>query len=325
MKCSAASTGWLYLGTSIVTISGGEPLLHPEIEKIISRIRHHGMIAGIITNGYLLTPKKIMALNEAGLEHLQISIDNVTPDDVSMKSLKVLDKKLEYSGRVRRVFRKHQFRDRRRHPEPGGRGSHHQSRRRARLFQFAWNHSRRTAARSKPLNRREERVYREIKNSGKHSYSRLNWFQENLARGKTERLALPRRRALPLYLRRRPGPLLLAAARLSRNSAREIHVRRHAARILREKGHARPPAPSVVFRRFLLLITGAIRNLNSPPRSGAQPFCQRSASASEKKIRISRFEPRHDSRRQSEAFTRPECDSRHRRRSLPRKFHAKAD
>src|SRR3974377_1132854 len=53
------------LKTAIVTISGGEPLLHPEIEKLIERIRHHGMIAGIITNGYLLTPKKIEALNEA--------------------------------------------------------------------------------------------------------------------------------------------------------------------------------------------------------------------------------------------------------------------
>src|SRR5215472_15078240 len=85
-----------YLKTAIVTISGGEPLLHPEIEKLIQRIRHHGMIAGMITNGYLLTPNKIKALNEAGLEHLQISIDNLEPDDVSLKSLKVLEKKLEY-------------------------------------------------------------------------------------------------------------------------------------------------------------------------------------------------------------------------------------
>src|SRR6266849_8993415 len=74
-----------YLKTAIVTISGGEPLMHPEIETIIQRIRHHGMIAGMITNGYLLTPKKILALNEAGLEHLQISIDNIQPDDVSKK------------------------------------------------------------------------------------------------------------------------------------------------------------------------------------------------------------------------------------------------
>src|SRR5499427_4448301 len=56
------------LGTSIITISGGEPLLHPEIEKIVARIRDAGMIAGMITNGYLLTPKKILALNEAGLD-----------------------------------------------------------------------------------------------------------------------------------------------------------------------------------------------------------------------------------------------------------------
>src|SRR5215213_5400695 len=31
------------LGTSIVTISGGEPLLHPELDDIISRIRSHKM------------------------------------------------------------------------------------------------------------------------------------------------------------------------------------------------------------------------------------------------------------------------------------------
>src|SRR2546429_9572489 len=40
-----------YLKTAIVTISGGEPLLHPEIETIIARIRAHWMIAGLITNG----------------------------------------------------------------------------------------------------------------------------------------------------------------------------------------------------------------------------------------------------------------------------------
>src|SRR5215831_6243692 len=68
------------LRTAIVTISGGEPLMHPEIEQIIKRIRHHGMIAGMITNGYLLTPKRIQALNDAGLDHLQISIDNLQPD-----------------------------------------------------------------------------------------------------------------------------------------------------------------------------------------------------------------------------------------------------
>jgi len=84
------------LGTSIITVSGGEPLLHPDLDEIIRAIRSHGAIATIITNGYLLTPERIQRLNRAGLEHLQISIDNVMPDDVSKKSLKVLDRKLEW-------------------------------------------------------------------------------------------------------------------------------------------------------------------------------------------------------------------------------------
>src|SRR6185369_16669712 len=83
------------LGTTIMTISGGEPLMHPELDHIIGRARRNGIIGGMITNGYLLTAERIQRLNQAGLEHLQISIDNITPDDVSKKSLKVLDKKLQ--------------------------------------------------------------------------------------------------------------------------------------------------------------------------------------------------------------------------------------
>ena len=172
-----------YLKTSIVTISGGEPLLHPEIEGIIRRIREHGMIAGMITNGYLLTPKKIVALNSAGLEHLQISIDNLQPDDVSLKSLKVLDKKLEYladfagfavniNSVIGGGFR---------NPEDA-----EVITRRAVKLGFASSvgiiHD--GSGSVKPLNRREERVYRELKAYGKQSYSRFYWFQENLARGK---------------------------------------------------------------------------------------------------------------------------------------------
>ncbi len=83
------------LGASIITISGGEPLLHPELDGLIRAIRQRGMLAGLITNGYLLTPDRIQRLNGAGLDHLQISIDNVMPDDVSKKSLKVLGQKLK--------------------------------------------------------------------------------------------------------------------------------------------------------------------------------------------------------------------------------------
>jgi len=84
------------LGTGIITLSGGEPLLHPELDEVIRRIRDRGAMATLITNGYLLSRERIGRLNRAGLDHLQISIDNLNPDAVSKKSLKVLDQKLRW-------------------------------------------------------------------------------------------------------------------------------------------------------------------------------------------------------------------------------------
>ena len=84
------------LGTTVITLSGGEPLLHPDLDEIVRRIRCHNILAEVLTNGYLLTPDRIQRLNRAGLDHLQISIDNVQPDDISKKSLRVLDRKLQW-------------------------------------------------------------------------------------------------------------------------------------------------------------------------------------------------------------------------------------
>ena len=83
------------LGTSVITISGGEPMLHPQLDEIIHHMRQRRIVSGLITNGYLLTAERIQRLNRSGLEWLQISIDNVDPDEVSKKSLKVLDRKLQ--------------------------------------------------------------------------------------------------------------------------------------------------------------------------------------------------------------------------------------
>jgi MoaA/NifB/PqqE/SkfB family radical SAM enzyme len=87
------------LGTAHVTISGGEPMLHPQLDEIIAHIRVRGMIAGLITNGSYLDPGRIERFNNAGLEFLQISIDNVEADDVSKKSLRSLERKLEHLSR----------------------------------------------------------------------------------------------------------------------------------------------------------------------------------------------------------------------------------
>ncbi len=171
------------LRTTIVTMSGGEPLLHPDLDALIARVRKHRMMVGMITNGYLLTADRIKRLNRAGLEHMQISIDNIMPDDVSKKSLKVLDKKLallsehaEFHVNINSVV-------------GGG----------IRNPQDALTVGKRAVelgftstvgiihdgdGQLRPLSAEEQAVYLQMKNMGKKSYAQLNYFQDNIAYGR---------------------------------------------------------------------------------------------------------------------------------------------
>ena len=84
-----------HLKTAAITFTGGEPLLHPELDRIIAASRRHGMITTMITNGFKLSKTWIDRLNDADLQGMQISIDNLKPDAVSMKSLHSVEGKLE--------------------------------------------------------------------------------------------------------------------------------------------------------------------------------------------------------------------------------------
>lgn len=171
------------LGTSVITISGGEPLLHPDLDRIIRRIRKHGMVAGLITNGYLLVAERIAGLNRAGLEWLQISIDNVTPDGVSKKSLKVLDRKLE-------LLAEHADFHVNINSVVGGGVRHPEDAltigRRALALGFSSTvgiiHD--GSGQLQPLGEEERRVYHEMKALEKTSFTRINGFQDNIAQGR---------------------------------------------------------------------------------------------------------------------------------------------
>jgi MoaA/NifB/PqqE/SkfB family radical SAM enzyme len=43
------------LGTLVLTLTGGEPLLHPKLDHLIARAVSHGMVVTTISNGYPLT------------------------------------------------------------------------------------------------------------------------------------------------------------------------------------------------------------------------------------------------------------------------------
>lgn len=62
----------------IISISGGEPLLHPELDKIISFIYQEGMFPFVHTNGVLLSPEIIRNLKNAGLSGLIIRVDSLS-------------------------------------------------------------------------------------------------------------------------------------------------------------------------------------------------------------------------------------------------------
>jgi MoaA/NifB/PqqE/SkfB family radical SAM enzyme len=142
------------------------------------------MIAGLITNGYLLSRKRIHSLNAAGLDHLQISIDNIEPDEVSMKSLKVLDKKLVYLAQeanfkvnINSVL---------------GSGVKNPNdaltvARRAVKYGFTSTvgiiHD--GEGHLRPLGREEREIYDQVRELGKQGYAQLTkYFQNNLVEGK---------------------------------------------------------------------------------------------------------------------------------------------
>ena len=171
------------MGTSVITISGGEPLMHPELDEVIRHIRRRGMIAGMITNGFYLNRERIERLNSAGLEHLQISIDNVVPDDVSKKSLKTLDGRLEMLAQyaVFQVNINSVLGSGVKDPEDALKIAQ-------RAVQLGFTSTvgiiHDNNGQLKPLGEHEQEIFEAVIELGKRSFSRFNDFQHNVARGK---------------------------------------------------------------------------------------------------------------------------------------------
>ncbi len=171
------------LGTAMIGISGGEPLTHPDLDDIIRRIRQNGAIAGMITNGYLLNQARIERLNRAGLDHLQISIDNLEPDAVSKKSLKVLDKKLQMLAQYA------EFHVNINSVVGGGFKNPNDAlvigRRALELgFESTIGIIHDGSGQLKPLQPDEARVYFEMNNRRKTNYAQFDKFQEAIAAGR---------------------------------------------------------------------------------------------------------------------------------------------
>lgn len=68
------------LGALQLGISGGEPLLRDDIEEIVREAHKLGYYSNLITSGVGLTEKRISEFKEGGLDHIQLSMHDITEE-----------------------------------------------------------------------------------------------------------------------------------------------------------------------------------------------------------------------------------------------------
>ncbi|MGI9409126.1 MAG: pyrroloquinoline quinone biosynthesis protein PqqE [Hyphomicrobiaceae bacterium] len=67
------------MGILQIHLSGGEPTLRRDLETIVAKTANVGIYSNLITAGVLLSRERIAALAENGLDHVQLSLQDVDP------------------------------------------------------------------------------------------------------------------------------------------------------------------------------------------------------------------------------------------------------
>jgi PqqA peptide cyclase len=68
------------IGAAQLGFSGGEPLLRNDLETLVGEARTLGFYTNLITSGIGLTDKRLAALKDAGLDHIQLSFQDSTQE-----------------------------------------------------------------------------------------------------------------------------------------------------------------------------------------------------------------------------------------------------
>ncbi len=89
------------LGALALELSGGEPLLHPGLVDLVGEAtRLNFPQRMLISNAILMKDDVIRALNDAGLTHLQVSVDGVKSNASTKKTLDTLRPRLDALSRL---------------------------------------------------------------------------------------------------------------------------------------------------------------------------------------------------------------------------------
>lgn len=68
------------MGVLQVHFSGGEPMARPDLVELVTLARKLNLYTNLITSGVLLDANKLEALDKAGLDHIQLSFQDVTEE-----------------------------------------------------------------------------------------------------------------------------------------------------------------------------------------------------------------------------------------------------
>ncbi|EAU47076.1 pyrroloquinoline quinone biosynthesis protein PqqE [Salipiger bermudensis] len=68
------------LGVLQLHLSGGEPATRRDLEDLVQAAREAGLYTNLITSGIGLTERRLKALDAAGLDHVQLSLQGTTPE-----------------------------------------------------------------------------------------------------------------------------------------------------------------------------------------------------------------------------------------------------
>jgi pyrroloquinoline quinone biosynthesis protein E len=93
------------LGVLQLHLSGGEPTARKDIVQLIAGAARAGLYTNLITAGVSLTAERISALAEAGLDHVQISVQDTTEEgtEVVTKYRRGLERKIAAAKIVRQA------------------------------------------------------------------------------------------------------------------------------------------------------------------------------------------------------------------------------
>lgn len=61
----------------VLVITGGEPLCHPELDRILAGIREARLTWGMVTNGHALSEARVARLIQAGISSVTVSLDGL--------------------------------------------------------------------------------------------------------------------------------------------------------------------------------------------------------------------------------------------------------